>query len=184
LRESGRIPSSEHERRPWRIREVVPDFRLEDVWALPVEGGAEDFAKLLAMAGSLDPAHADSGAARFLWELRDRLGAWFGLGRIVVPAGGGSGAPGDGLPIPGTGETSLAERLPEDLRGTAADVDFGSLPFTPLYRTGVEAAAEISNRTVHGVAPSPGSTAARAATRGRWPSTSSPAVCSGGATWR
>ena len=56
-----------------------------------------------------------------------------------------------GLPIPGTDETSLADRLPDDLRDTAADVDFGSLPFVPLYRTDVEFAAEISNQTVHGV---------------------------------
>ena len=30
-------------------------------------------------------------------------------------------------------------------------MDFGSLPFVPLYRTGVEFAAEVSNQTVHGV---------------------------------
>jgi hypothetical protein len=56
------------------------------------------------------------------------------------------------LPIPATGEASLTDRLPDDLRDTATDADFGSLPFTPLYRTDVEAAAELSNQTVHGVA--------------------------------
>ena len=48
----------------------------------------------------------------------------------------GPGRDGDAagrLPIPGTEETSLRDRLPEDLRGTVADVDFGSLPFVPLY---------------------------------------------------
>ena len=55
------------------------------------------------------------------------------------------------LPIPGTNETSLTGRLPDDLRNTAADLHFDSLPFVPLYRTDVEFAAEISNRTVHGV---------------------------------
>ena len=70
------------------------------------------------------------------------------LGPAEPSAGGGKAK----LPIPGTGETSLAERLPEDLRGSAAELDFGSLPFTPLYRTDFEAAAEISNQTVHGVA--------------------------------
>lgn len=152
LRKSGRIPNSAHESRPWRIREIVPDFTLEDVWALPVEGAAEDFPKLLEMLNSVDPAHSDSAATRFLWQLRDRLGAWFKLGRISVPADNGSAAAEDKLPIPGTTETSLAERLPDDLRDTAADTDFGSLPFTPLYRTDVEAAAEVSNQTVHGVA--------------------------------
>ena len=41
--------------------------------------------------------------------------------------------------------------MPEDLRGSAADVHFVALPFVPLYRTRDEFAAEISNRTVHGV---------------------------------
>jgi hypothetical protein len=149
--ESGRVPNAAHESQPWRIHEIVPDFTLEDVWALPVEGGAEDFPQLLAMLGALSPGQSDSGATRFLWGLRDRLGAWFDLGRISVPAGTGADAAG-GLPIPGTGEASLAGRLPEDLRGTGADTDFGSLPFVPLYRTDREAAAELSNRTVHGVA--------------------------------
>lgn len=149
--ESGRVPNSTQESRPWRIREIVPDFTLEDVWALPVEGGAEDFPKLLEAINSVDPAHSDSRATRFLWQLRDRLGAWFGLGRIRVAAGG-SNPPAAELPIPGTEEATLSDRLPDDLRGTATDVDFGSLPFSPLYRTEVEAAAEVSNQTVHGVA--------------------------------
>jgi hypothetical protein len=149
-RESGRTPNSEHESRPWRIREIVPDFTLEDVWALPVEGGARDFPKLVEMLGSLDPAQSDSSATRFLWQLRDRLGAWFGLGTITVPVDHDSTA--SRQAIPGTGETSLLERLPEDLRGTAADADFNSVPFSPLYRTDREVAAEVSNQTVHGVA--------------------------------
>jgi hypothetical protein len=150
--ESGRIPNSEQESRPWRIHEIVPDFTLEDVWALPVEGGAEDFPALLEMAGSLDPNESDSRATRALWRLRDLLGEWFGLGRIKGE-GGGAPDPATGeLPIPGTATTTLADRLPADLRGTAGDADFGSLPFSPLYRTDREAAAEVSNKTVHGVA--------------------------------
>ncbi len=150
--ESGRLPNSAHESWPWRIREIVPDFTLEDVWALPAQGGADDFAAFLETAFSFNPSQADSRATRFLWQLRDRLGSWFGLGRIVVSGSGGSDAPAAKLPIPGTNETSLVERLPDDLRGTTTDVNFGSLPFAPLYRTDSEAAAEISNQTVHGVA--------------------------------
>jgi hypothetical protein len=152
LKENGRLSNSVHECRPWRIHEIVPDFTLEDVWALPAQGGTEDFPKLLEMVGSLDPAHADSRATRFLWELRDRLGRWLGLGRIHVPSEAGTAAGAGKLPIPGTDETSLAGRLPDDLIDTAGDADFDSLPFSPLYRTDNEAAAEISNRTVHGVA--------------------------------
>ena len=141
-----RLPNSAHERGPWRIREIVPDFTLEDAWALPVSGRADEFPAVLELMAASDPAHAESLPTRLLWQLRDRLGAWFDLGRISAPNGGGSGPP-----IPGTSESSLAARLPEDLRGTAADVDFGSLPFVPLFRTPVEFAAEIGNQTMHGV---------------------------------
>jgi hypothetical protein len=143
-----RLPNAEHESRPWRIREIVPDFTLEDVWALPTLGGAEDFPALIALGISSDPAKAESLAVRLLWQLRDRLGSWFSLGRVSAPADNGAAGK---LPIPGTNEASLVSRLPDDLRDTAADVDFGSLPFVPLYRTDSELAAEISNQTVHGV---------------------------------
>ncbi len=141
-----RIPNSAHEAGPWRIRELVPDFALEDAWQLPVTGGADEFPQLLELMGSTDPANAESLPTRLLWRLRDRLGAWFDLGRISAPTGSGGGPP-----IPGTSETSLAGRLPDDLRGTADDVGFASLPFVPLYRTADEFAAEIGNQTMHGV---------------------------------
>jgi hypothetical protein len=144
-----RLPNAAHESRPWRIREIAPDFTLEDVWALPVHGDAEDFQALLELMASSDPASSGSLATRVLWRIRDRLGALFDLGRIAAPTGNGSDGSAGELTIPGTSETSLADRLPDDLRNTVADVDFGSLPFVPLYRTDVEFAAELSNRTVH-----------------------------------
>src|SRR4051794_2221535 len=140
-----RLPNSAHEAHPWRIREIAPDFIVEDVWALPAEGKAEDFETLLELMASSDPANADSLPARALWRLRDLLGSLFSMGRISVPSDGEAHK----LPIPGTSETSLAGRLPEDLRGPVADVVFGSPPFEPLYRTDDEFAAEISNQTVH-----------------------------------
>jgi hypothetical protein len=149
MRESGRLPNAEQERGPWRIHEIVSDFELEDVWALPARGDAGEFDEFLDLSLSLDPADSDSAPTRFLWNLRDQLGKWFGLGRITAAAGESSAGT---LSIPGCDEVSLLGRLPEDLRGTGDDVDFGRLPFTPLYRTDTEAAAEISNATVHGVA--------------------------------
>jgi hypothetical protein len=146
-----RLPDTAHTSGPWRIREIVPDFRLEDVWALPVHGGAEDFQALLEMMVSSNPADAESLPTRVLWGVRDRLGGWFGLGRISAAiesdTNGAAGKP----PIPGEDATSLADRLPNDLRDTAADLRFDSLPFVSLYRTDVEFAAELSNRTMHGV---------------------------------
>src|SRR4051794_38103348 len=117
-----RLPNSAHESRPWRIREIAPDFTLEDVWELPAHGGAEDFQALIENAASSDPANADSLPARALWRFRDRLGRWFGLGRISAAVEQGGDGAARKLPIPGTNETSLAGRLPDDLRDTAADI--------------------------------------------------------------
>ena len=133
--------------RPWRIHSVVGDFTLEDVWTLPAICGREDdFGSVIEMAARSDPANADSAPTRVLWRARDRLGEWFDLGRISTTA-----SRNNLLPIPGTREFSVADRLPEDLRGSANDVHFEHLPFVPLYRTRNEFAAEISNQTVHGV---------------------------------
>ncbi len=143
-----RVPNEVHTSGSWRIREIASDFAVEDVWALPAYGRLEDFPALIALTVSSDPAHSASLPTRALWRARDVLGRWFGIGRISEPASGDAAGQ---LPIPGTSETSLAARLPDDLRGTAADLDFGALPFAPLYRTDREFAAEISNRTVHGI---------------------------------
>ena len=145
-----RLSAGEHESRPWRIREIARDFTLEDVWALPVHGRAEDFQVLVDLALSSNPADVESLPTRFLWNFRDRLGSWLDLGRISAPAEAGRAGKRK-LPIPGSKEASLAERLPEDLRGSASDLHFASLPFIPLYRTDDEFAAELSNQTVHGV---------------------------------
>ena len=140
-----RLPNTAMDLHPWRIREITQDFTLEDVWALPAYGGAEDFERLLGQTLASDPADTESLPTRVLWVVRDLLGRVFGLGRISAPGEAGP------LPIPGTNETSLSQRLPADLRGTAADLHFRSLPFVPVFRTDTEFAAEISNRTVHAV---------------------------------
>lgn len=133
-----RLSNSAHEAHAWRIHEIAPDFRLEDAWVLPVQGGIEDFARLLEVIGSLDLSKGSSGATRVLFRVRWRIGELLGWD-----------SPRGALPVPGNTEASLAARLPEDLRGTATDA--GSSPFTPLFRTEVEWAGELSNRTVHGV---------------------------------
>jgi hypothetical protein len=136
-----RLSNSEHENHAWRIGEVAPDFRLEDAWALPVEGGAEDFDTLLEVMASLDPADMQSRATRALFGIRVRLGRW--LGWDDTPP----------LAIPRDTETTLSARLPADLRNTTAGPHLRPRDFTfiPLYRTDIEWAAELSNRTVHAV---------------------------------
>jgi len=135
-----RLSNGEHEARPWRISEIARDFTLEDVWALPAHGRVEDFDALLELMASGDPEQGRSLTTRLLWQLRRLLGKVFGLDE-----------PAQALAIPGTQITSLSERLPEDLRGTVAGMEFARLPFTPVYRTDSEFAAEVSNKTVHGV---------------------------------
>ena len=135
-----RLSNSEHESQAWRIRELTPDFRLEDAWALPAQGDAADFATLLEVMASLDPANGESRATRALFSIRYRVGGWLGWDDAAQQ-----------LPIPHGAETTLKARLPEDLRDTAVGLSLHSTSFTPLYRTDVEWAAELSNRTVHAV---------------------------------
>lgn len=148
-RPGARLPNSIHAAQPWRIQTLTADFALEDVWRLPVEGGADDFDDLVAMMTSGDDLiNASSWPARLLWTARDRLGDVLSLGRIEPAT---TTDPDPALPIPGSSSTSLRDRLPTDLRDTAADVRFDSVPFSPLFRTNDEFAAEMSNRTVHAV---------------------------------
>ena len=56
-----RLPNSAHESHPWRIREIASDFELEDVWALPVEGDAEEFQTLLELMAASDLVVTTSG---------------------------------------------------------------------------------------------------------------------------
>jgi hypothetical protein len=135
-----RVPNSQHESHRSRIAEIAPDFRLEDAWALPVEGAAADFPRLLEIVGSLDMASEAPAVVRLLFGIR------FGVGRLL-----GWDDPRSRLPIPDETETTLRERLPVDLRETAPAPALGSRGFKPLYQTEDEWAAEISNRTVHGL---------------------------------
>jgi hypothetical protein len=131
-----KLPNTAHASRPWRIHEIVPDFRLEDVWALPTPGRAEEFSILVEGFASADPAKTPSRAARTLWSARWKLGDLLSLDD-----------PGSGL---GSRVPTLRERLPADLRD-APGPEFETLPFTSLYLTDDEFAAEIANRTMHGV---------------------------------
>jgi len=130
------LPHAAHITQPWRIHEIVPDFRLEDVWALPTPGRADEFPILVEGFASGDPAESLSGTGRALWSLRWKLGDLFGLD------GSDSGL--------GSRVRTLRERLPADLRA-APGPQFANLPFTSLYLTDDEFAAEIANQTMHGV---------------------------------
>ena len=132
-----RLPNSAHTSRPWRIHEITRDFHLEDVWELPVTGGPENFHRVVDGFATRDPSHSPSAASRALFAIRWKVGkllCWdaedAGLGSRVSP---------------------LRDRLPADLLEGPSGPKSEALPFTPLYLTGDEFAAEIANRTVHGV---------------------------------
>jgi hypothetical protein len=132
-----RLPKSAHISRAWRIHELTRDFRLEDVWALPTPGGPDDFPRLVEGIASGDPSQSPSRAARTLWAIRWKVGEllrWDG-----PDAGLGSRVP------------TLRDRLPVDLREAPSGPDFDALPFNSLYLIDDEWAAEIANRTMHGV---------------------------------
>jgi len=131
-----RLPNAAHTSRPWRIHELTRDFRLEDVWALPTPGGPDDFPRLVQQIAAGDTSANPSRAARALFAIRWKVGEL--LGWDDPNAGRGSQRP------------TLRDRLPVDLRETPGP-DFDTLPFTSLYLLDDEWAAEIVNRTVHGV---------------------------------
>jgi hypothetical protein len=130
-----RLPDTAHTSRPWRIHELARDFRVEDVWALPTPGGPDDFSRLVQLVVSFDPSRSSSGAVRALFAIRWKIGALLGWDR---PDGDH-----------GSERPTLRDRLPVDLQGGPSGP--AALPFTSLYLTDDEWAAEIVNRTVHGV---------------------------------
>jgi hypothetical protein len=135
MKAQARLPNSAHTSRPWRVHEIVPDFRLEDVWALPVYGDKSDFPALVQGLAAGDPSRS-SWLTRALWAIRWKVGELLGWDEA---------------------ETGLGERVPTlrlRLQGDLLDApgpDFDTLPFTSLYLIEDEFAAEIANQTVHGV---------------------------------
>lgn len=130
------LPKTAHTSLPWRIHGLLPDFRLEDVWELPTPGRPEDFGRLVELSVSLDPSQTPSPVVRALFGVRWKLGellGWDGARETV-----------------GSRVSSLRDRLPPDLLDRPGP-EFAALPFSPLYLLEDEFAAEIANRTMHGV---------------------------------
>jgi hypothetical protein len=86
---------------------------------------------------SVDPSQGSSRAVGTLWAIRWKVGELFGWDD-----------PDAGL---GSRVQTLRDRLPADLRDAPSGPGFDALPFTSLYLLEDEWAAEIANRTMHGV---------------------------------
>ena len=138
-----RLASTAHTAQPWLIHKIAPDFRLEDVWALPTPGGPEGFRTLVFVLEDTDFEHDAPPVARALWALRGKLGTVLGLDRAR-----------SGLDAR---VASLRSRLPADVLEATRQhereqgQEDGRSPFTFLYQLDNERAAEIANRTMHGV---------------------------------
>ncbi|MZD05383.1 DUF2867 domain-containing protein [Streptomyces sp. SID5785] len=134
-----RLPRTAHTERPWRIHEIARDFTVEDVWELPTPGGPDELDRLVRQfaGGIREGVRGDAPLSRFLFAVRWRLGALLRLDG--ADAGVGARVP------------SLRDRLPDDLRDGPRGPDLGEAPFTSVYLTHDEWAAEMRNRTVHGV---------------------------------
>ena len=130
-----RLPNTAQTSRPWRIHELTQDYRLEDVWALPTPGGADDFRRLVHLIASGDPSRRSPRSVRMLWAIRWKVGELLGWDS----------------PDAGSVAPTLRDSLPADLRDAPSGPDFASLPFTSLYLLDDEWAAEIANRTMRGV---------------------------------
>ena len=129
-----KLHANAHFSQPWRIHGIARDFRLEDVWALPTPGGPGDFPRLIEMVASFDDAQRRSSVVGVLFAMREALGRTF-----AWDEGGDDPA-----------RPTLIERLPEDLLDSPSAVR-PAMGFTPLYQTKDEWAAELINRTVHGI---------------------------------
>jgi Protein of unknown function (DUF2867) len=107
------------------------------VWELPARGGPDDFPGLVQLIASRDPARSSSRLVRTLFAIRWKLGEL--LGWDGPDAGLGSRVP------------TLRDRLPAGLSEAPSGPDFDAFPFASLYLLDDEWAAEIANRTMHGV---------------------------------
>jgi hypothetical protein len=129
-----KLPDNAHFSRQWRIHGFTRDFRFEGVWALPTPGMADDFPRLVQTLASFDEARQPGSLVGKLFAMREALGRVFGWDKTVDDPS----------------RPSLRHRLPLDLRDFPSTVT-PPMGLTPLYQIDDEWAAELINRTVHGV---------------------------------
>ena len=99
--------------------------------------GADDFDQVVRELAAMDPSRDAPLAVRLLFSARRGLGELFGWDEVDDATR--------------AERLALHQRLPVDLREGPSGQQFQALPFTSLYRTEDEWAAETANRTMHRV---------------------------------
>ncbi|MFE3059150.1 DUF2867 domain-containing protein [Nocardia sp. NPDC059239] len=133
---SRKLPEIEHTARPWRIHEIAPDFRIEDVWAFRTPGaGPDDFPVMRAALRASGGLSQNPPLVALVFAVRWKLGATFGWDKAETGLAGRVG--------------SLRDRLPDDLRSAESGGPAGDTPFTTVYELHDESADELANKTVH-----------------------------------
>src|SRR5207248_10829230 len=126
-----RVSNLVHQARPWVINRIAPDFELLDAWELPIEGTLEDFDAAVRILEGFDPIRSAPLLTRVLFRLRFWVGQRLGWDDQRTA-----------LVIPSSGDSSHAERIPPELRGSAARAAHGSgsyasaLKFVPSRSAG------------------------------------------------
>lgn len=138
-----KVDPARHRTRPWRVHGLVPDFELLDVWQVPIEADpslGETFDAFFDLAWE-NGIEAGSAIVRALSHLRGSIG------RVL-------NWDGEGHPIPGSTERSVAERLTEEDRradrahGLRTKQIAAGERITLIYRSADEALIETSNATI------------------------------------
>jgi hypothetical protein len=138
-----KVAPARHRTHPWRVHTLARDFRLLDVWEVPVESDRPDrFDRFYALVAA-NRIDTGSPVVLALLALRAALGRVFRWDE-----------PGRDRPIPGCAETMVAERLTDADRarsraepGRRSPLAVGELRV--VYQFEDEALVELSNATVH-----------------------------------
>lgn len=139
----GKIPNQEFLAHTWRGTDLVRDFKLDDAWQPDVQGGPYD--TLDTVLGTLfaKDSMKPGCLTRFLFKIRGFMGRLFGENKEALAK---DAKP---RPIPGCNESFIAERLPEDLKGTSKDFPMMNGMFKEVYRLNDEVMFEASTAPTH-----------------------------------
>lgn len=133
-----RINKAEHLEHPWRVHRLLPDFRIEDTWLLPIKlDESQNIGEVQAIFTQSLAETANTGVAGLLFKFRLFLGRVFGWEDGVKSI--------SSLPA-GSIRARYADQESMESKDFLAK-GFGD--FMPVYDLGLETLAEIENKTVH-----------------------------------